>query len=116
MTYQGRPDPNTGAATGFTNMYGYGVAGATTAKILKVTRGSSSTSLDADYTYDNEGHVTSVTYPTGQASTYVNGFPTLVAQAGPTYSYTYDSMGRLNTMAQTAGPQYQRARRPIRCR
>ena len=33
--------------------------------------------------------------------------PTLVAHAGPTYSYTYNSMGQLNTAVQTAGPLYQ---------
>jgi hypothetical protein len=59
--------------------------------------GTSSTNLSAAYTYDNEGHTTSVTYPS-------SGYPN--PAAGPTYSYGYDSMGRLYTMSQTAGPLY----------
>src|SRR5262249_36787399 len=75
-------------------------------------RGIGSTDLEADYTYDNEGHATSVTYPTSQHSVNNFGVPMLVSDPGPTYSYSYDSMGRLNTMAQTGGPLYQGNQNP----
>jgi len=46
--------------------------------------------LDTNYSYNNEGGITSLSYPSTQSL----GTPT----AGPTYNYTYDSMYRLNGM------------------
>ena len=46
--------------------------------------------LDAAYSYDTEGKMTSVNYPT----TYSYVYPNLVATAGPTYTYSYDSASR----------------------
>lgn len=43
--------------------------------------------LDASYTYNNEGKITSMTYPT-----------TTISGAGLTYNYSYDSMYRLSGM------------------
>jgi RHS repeat-associated protein len=101
VTFAGRPDPNTNAATAFANIYNYNAAGQVTAKRLQITRGSlQPTVLEADYNYDNEGHPTSVTYPTTANNGQGIGGP------GPTYSYTYDSMGRLYSMAQTNGPLF----------
>ena len=42
--------------------------------------------LRATFTYDNEGRMTGETYPTDDSGTTAN------------LSYTFDSMGRLNTM------------------
>jgi hypothetical protein len=64
--------------------------------------------LDAGYTYDNEGKMTSVTYPT----TYSFVYPNLVASEGPTYTYSFDSMARpigptdQNNSAVVSGVQY----------
>ena len=79
-------------------MYSYTAAGLVTAKRLRLTRGTPTADLEADYTWDTEGRMTSVKYPTtGQYPNYI---------AGPTYSYGYNSMGQLNTMSQTDGPRY----------
>jgi RHS repeat-associated protein len=43
--------------------------------------------LDASWTFDNEGRMTSVVYP----------------NAGPTYNFTYNSMGRPSGMTQSGG-------------
>src|SRR5215472_6233197 len=59
--------------------------------------------LEADYSYDNEGHMTSVTYPTTQIPYNNVGSTGLTPVPGPMFSYGYDSMGRLNTLAQSAG-------------
>jgi RHS repeat-associated protein len=58
----------------FKEMYSYTAAGLATKKKLVRNAGS----LEAGYTYDNEGKMVSVAYP----------------NSGPTFTYTYDSMGR----------------------
>src|SRR5579863_1221280 len=69
---------NTGPATvQFTEMYSYTQPGQTNKKRLQVNE-SSTLNLDASYTYNNEGSVTSVTYPA----------------SGNTYTYSFDSMYR----------------------
>ena len=76
----------------FTEMYAYHPAGAVTSKRLQAAGtpfGSQSVNLDANHTYNNEGHVASINYPNSQ---YVNANNTT---AGPTYYYSYDSMARL---------------------
>src|SRR5712692_243036 len=84
----------------FTEMYSYTQPGQPAKKRLQVTetlpygQGQSiarTVNLDATQTYDNEGKMTSVTYPT----TYgLNGVPT----TGPTYTYQFDSMHRPNSL------------------
>jgi RHS repeat-associated protein len=85
----------------FTEMYSYHPAGAVTAKQMTVSGtalGSNTANFNATYAYNNLGQVTSVQYPFAQWS---NGS---VVTAGPQYSYTYDSMNRLNGMT---GPNSQ---------
>jgi len=82
-----------------TEMYSYTKPGQIAAKRLRVARQPSSgqaltADLNAtwDYTSKNEGHLTGVTYP---------GDPNF--SAVPSYTYTYDAMGRLNTMTDGNG-------------
>ena len=83
--------------TTFTEMYNYATSGAPVGKRLWVGRsaewwsdeGGPSTlsfALSATFSYDNEGRMTGETYPTDNNGTTAN------------LSYTFDSMGRLNTM------------------
>jgi RHS repeat-associated protein len=98
LTFQGQPDPNNpNSGTTFTYMYSYKTSGLVTAKHLRLTRGSASADLEADYTWDEEGRMTSLRYP----GTGLNQ-----STAGPLYSYAYDTMGRLSSMSQTDGPAY----------
>jgi RHS repeat-associated protein len=89
--------PGTGAVTAlqFTEMYAYDKAGDVTGKRLQsnqtVTGGTVKTlDMDAHYTYDSEGKITSVAYPT----TYAWNGSALVPTAGPTYTYSVDAMDR----------------------
>jgi RHS repeat-associated protein len=75
--------------------YSYHKGGGVTAKRLNLTGtpfGSSSLNLDATYGYDSEGNITSTHYP----NTQFNSNNTTVA--GPSYTYGYDTMERLQTM------------------
>ncbi len=86
----------------FTEMYGYTQAGLTSKKRLQVNetfhwfvnniaqQSAQTLNLDAAYTYDIEGRVTSVNYPT----TYSWNGSQLVASGGPTYTYSFDAMDR----------------------
>ncbi len=85
-------------------MYGYTQPGSVSGKRLQANEhipypvgyGQTLTrNLDAAYTYDTEGKMTSAGYPT--TWTYTGGG---VAQStpGPTYSYSFDSMSRLAGM------------------
>jgi len=83
-----------------TEMYSYTQPGQVAGKQLQVARHPSSgaalvASLNAtwNYTTYNEGHLMGVTYPGDP-----NGIP-----VAPSYSYTYDGMGRLNTMTDGTG-------------
>ena len=80
------PTPN---ASAFSEMYSYTAAGLMTKKRLRVTRsgGRIPGDLDALYTYDGEGKMTSVKYP----DTYLND---LSLAAGATYTYGFDAMSR----------------------
>ena len=87
-----------GYQNGMYDWYSYTQAGSAAAKRLQVNEWSpNSTSMlvnfDALYTYDNEGRRLSVTYP----STYPSGTGG-AAQAGPSYAYGYDVLGRPITM------------------
>jgi RHS repeat-associated protein len=96
-------------------MYSYTSAGQPTKKRLQVVETlpsypytPSTVNMDAAYTYDTEGKMTSVNYPT----TYPFVSPNLVPTPGPTYTYSYDSMSRptgltdQNNYAAVSGVQY----------
>ena len=96
--------------TTFTEMYSYSQPGAKVAKRLRVYRnnllwinypipgengsGPGQGDLNSSYTYDNEGRMISVQYP----SYGIYSPPT----AGPNLGWGYDTMGRLNTMTDLA--------------
>lgn len=85
----------------FSELYSYHAAGVVRAKRLSASGaalGSNAANFDATYAYNNLGQVTSVQYPFAQWS---NGN---VVTAGPQYSYSHDSMNRLNGMT---GPNNQ---------
>jgi RHS repeat-associated protein len=78
-------------------MYSYTSPGQVAAKRLRVTRADSlnetlTADLNGSWTYNNEGKPTGVSYPGDP-----NGNP-----APPTYTYSYDGMGRLAGMTETA--------------
>jgi RHS repeat-associated protein len=91
--------PTTNADT-FIEMYSYTQPGEITAKRLRMYRTVQSHAftidLDAQYSYDNEGRMTSVTYP---QSSYIDP-NTLQVQPSPvtTYTYGFDTMGRPTSM------------------
>ena len=77
--------PGSSNPTEFTEMYSYTIAGQPNKKRLQANLTALaypypvySANLDAAYTYDTEGKMTSVSYP----------------NAGPTYTYSFDSMSR----------------------
>ncbi len=86
----------------FTEMYNYSQPGLTAGKRLQVEETAhyyvngiahddpKTLNLDGVYTYDNEGKMTSVNYPT----TYSWNGSQLVASTGPTYTYSFDAMDR----------------------
>jgi YD repeat-containing protein len=90
-------------------MYSYTSAGLTTKKRLRITRDVSgplptfyeSYDLDATYVYDNEAHMTTLTYPTAYTA---DQFGNLTAQPGLTYTYTYDAMGRPYSLIDNQAP------------
>jgi RHS repeat-associated protein len=71
-----------GPSVQFIEMLSYSQAGQPIKKRLQVNENTKIANLDATYTYDNEGKMTSVNYP----ATYFG--------AGPTYTYSFDSMHR----------------------
>jgi RHS repeat-associated protein len=75
--------------------YSYSTAGARVGKKVVLTRGSASGSLSASWTYDNEGRALSGTYPSWKACSSCS------TVNGSSYTYAYDTMGRLNTMTDT---------------
>jgi RHS repeat-associated protein len=77
--------------TTFTESYTYSQPGATLTKSLSVARPNlTSMTLTSSYTYDNEGRMTAVQYPSSwNGSSWV---------AGPNLGNTFDSMGRLQKL------------------
>jgi RHS repeat-associated protein len=78
-------------------MYSYTGAGQVAAKRLRVTRADTlnetlTADLNGSWTYNNEGKPTGVSYPGDPNGLY----------PPPTYSYSYDGMGRLAGMSETA--------------
>jgi RHS repeat-associated protein len=72
-------------------MFSYSAAAGVIGKRLHIIRsGGYAGDLWASWTYDNEGHVTGVTYPQWQNGNSV--------APGSNYTYGFDNMGRLNTM------------------
>ena len=72
----------------FTEMYAYTQPGEMSARRLQVNEtvpgtGTLTSNLDSTYTFDNEGEMTSVSYPATSAG------------AGPVYTNSFDSMSRL---------------------
>jgi RHS repeat-associated protein len=95
--------PGSSNPTEFTEMYSYTLAGQPNKKRLQTNVTSTvypypvyTANLDAAYTYDTEGKMISVSYP----------------NAGPTYTYSFDSMSRpigltdQNNYAAVSGVQY----------
>ena len=77
--------PGSSNPTEFTEMYSYTIAGQPNKKRLQTNLTATvypypvyTANLDAAYTYDTEGKMTSVSYP----------------NAGPTYTYSFDSVSR----------------------
>jgi RHS repeat-associated protein len=102
MPGQGGSNVTVPSSIQFVEMYNYTQAGLTGGKRLQaletfhwyvnsVLQTSNQTlNMDGAYTYNNEGKMTSVTYPT----TYSNSGSTLVPNTGPTYTYSFDAMYR----------------------
>jgi RHS repeat-associated protein len=94
----------------YTDTYSYSSPGEVTSKQFGVTRAwkvqqitpSASLTFTANYTYDNEGRMTSASYPllSGCGGPGCQN-PTPVA--GPSYTNGFDAMGRLSTMTRTDG-------------
>jgi YD repeat-containing protein len=108
VQYMGGHNPNTYPTcdTTFLETYLYGTqaspSAAPTAKWLSTTRtlqwngvgwGPYSVLLTGTFTYDNEGRITSETYPTDVNGSIAN------------LSYAFDQMGRLNTMTDNLASQ-----------
>jgi RHS repeat-associated protein len=84
----------------FIEMYSYAQPGKLTKKRLRLSRSVQSHTitgdLDAQYSYDNEGKMTSVTYP---QSSYIDPNTLQVLQSPvTTYTYAFDTMGRPTSM------------------
>jgi RHS repeat-associated protein len=75
----------------FQEFYKYTAAGLPTAKKLRFWRNDSWYELASAHGYDNEGRNTSITYPGHYVDDYEEGW---VWRNGPTYTYTFDAMGR----------------------
>lgn len=76
-----------GANEAFSYLYSYNQPGRVTKQRLSL---AGQMNLDATYTWDNEGRMTGMTNPQGNAT---NGDP-----SPPTYTYGFDAMGRLNAL------------------
>ena len=89
--------------TAFIDMFSYSQAGGKLGKRLRVARQfqksnspspptwvTANADLNSTYTFDNEGRITAMQYPTYG--------PSGSTTAGPDLGYAMDSMGRLNTM------------------
>jgi RHS repeat-associated protein len=92
---------NSNGITGFIEMFSYTQPGSIAAKRLRVTKifqfppssgqnVSVSGDLDTTYAYDTEGKTTTV------------GYPAVIGGAGPSYTYSFDSLGRPNGLVDNA--------------
>jgi RHS repeat-associated protein len=71
-------DKNTGLGL-ITEMYSYTVTGRLAAKRIRINRGSNDLNFDMGYSYDKDGRLVSLDYPSG----------------GPSLQYSYDATGKL---------------------
>ncbi len=105
--------PDTAGPISLVDMYSYTQAGLPAAKRLQVNEvlawknnqgynqgGTGTDNLDSTYTYNNEGKVTAMTYPTTTPG-YTSGVAYNVP--GASYNYSYDSMYRLGGMTTSGG-------------
>src|SRR5206468_340529 len=102
VSYTGGNCANPFGCDSITESYGYSRPGATTSKTLNLARTRLDTltsnqytatgGLTANWTYDNEGRMTAVTYPSWKGDFDSSTTP------GSSYSQGYDAMGRLNTL------------------
>ena len=75
--------------TDFVDMYGYTQAGQVAVKRLRVKRGASAQAdLDGTWTYDNEGKMTGITYPTDSGGV-----------SGGTYTIGYNTLGQPTSLS-----------------
>ena len=82
------------AGNAWTELYSYDQAGGMLKKKLILGRAELHPgSLEATLTYDDEGRMTSIKYPDFQYDPATATGPT-----GPTYTYSYDQMGRPSTL------------------
>jgi len=80
-------------------MYSYTPGGAVTKNRLRLNRNTpplATADLEAGYTYNNEGHMVSSTYPSAYKLNPANG--NWVWTPGAIYTYAFDSMGRPNKL------------------
>ena len=98
VTYNGNGytvcGPNSYGNDTYTEMYSYLAAGAVTAKNLSLARSTGTASLEVDYTYDNAGRQSTVTYPMA----FLND-----ANTQPVLTMGYDAMGRPSSLTDTYG-------------
>ncbi len=106
--YMGGNNPNLSPLptcdTTFTEQYSYATSGGPVGKRLNIQRtetpysdsggtATESINLDASFTYDNEGRMTGEQYPSWVDQWGDNN-------PGPNLAYSFDSMGRLNTLTE----------------
>jgi len=69
-----------------------------------LVNGNGTLNLDSTYTYNNEGKVTAMTYPTTTNNSFLNGGPSGIGTyPGASYNYSYDNMYRLFGMTTSGG-------------
>jgi hypothetical protein len=115
-------------------MYSYTVAGLPAAKRLQVNQTlywettnnglqhtTATANLDSTYSYNSEGEMTAMTYPTTTNDSFANcscnyngGATGPGTYPGASYNYSYDSMYRLNGMTTSGGTTVVRTR-PTKC-
>jgi YD repeat-containing protein len=97
----------TGGNLQFAYNYAYTAAGLPTSKKMTITKTSGtftqSGQLETTYSYDTEGKLSSMTYPTEHLDdpAYPGQYRYL-ATTGLTYNYSYDTLGRPNAMSSLA--------------
>ncbi len=87
------PDWAAGTQRDVRHTYSYTTGGRATRQKLTLVSGQNSAGLEATYAWDNEGRLTSMTYP----------------NSGPTYNYAYDTLGRPSSGGPVTNVQYNAA-------
>jgi YD repeat-containing protein len=84
----------------FTELYGYGAGNVMTSKTLRMKRwdqpeGTGTAEQTVNFGYNGEGVLSSLSLPTVLSCVYrVYGINDCTSQAGPSYSYTFDTLRR----------------------